>query len=119
MSSAASRNSKPFLSLREGTFRLGDRLVFAKTNWLFQTHEQWAIVGPNTGSDPEGAEVEGWAGAGGSALEHREFQDLDLFAENDADDVLFKGDIERRAFLIVLPHFMAVARVDPAHAQIG
>src|SRR5579859_2499232 len=42
-----STNSRPFLSLKEATFRLGDRLVFERTTWTFQQHEQWAIIGPN------------------------------------------------------------------------
>ena len=38
---------KPFISLSDATFRLGDKLVFAHTSWVFHRHEQWAIVGPN------------------------------------------------------------------------
>ncbi|HWX21044.1 MAG TPA: ATP-binding cassette domain-containing protein [Candidatus Binatia bacterium] len=38
---------RPFLSLLNATFRLGDELVFEKTSWVFQRHEQWAILGPN------------------------------------------------------------------------
>ena len=37
----------PFLSLASATFRLGDRLVFENTSWIFHRHEQWAIIGPN------------------------------------------------------------------------
>ncbi len=36
-----------FLSLTDGTFRLGDRLIFENTSWTFHRHEQWAIVGAN------------------------------------------------------------------------
>jgi molybdate transport system ATP-binding protein len=39
--------AKPFLSLREATFRLGDRLVFQNASWIFRSDEQWAIMGPN------------------------------------------------------------------------
>ncbi len=42
-------SSSPFLSLRDATFRLGERLVFEKTNWTWRRNEHWAIVGP-TGS---------------------------------------------------------------------
>ena len=40
-------DSKPFLSLRNGSFRLGDRLIFQNTSWTFHRHEHWAITGPN------------------------------------------------------------------------
>jgi molybdate transport system ATP-binding protein len=39
--------SKPFLSLHDATFRLGDRLVFGNTSWIFRRDEQWAVIGPN------------------------------------------------------------------------
>lgn len=39
--------SRPFLSLRNAAFRLGDRLVFESTSWVFHRHEHWAIVGSN------------------------------------------------------------------------
>lgn len=39
--------SKPFLSLQNATFRLGDRLIFENTNWTYHRGEQWAIVGSN------------------------------------------------------------------------
>ena len=38
---------RPFLCLRNATFRLGDRLVFADTSWTFQRHQHWAVIGPN------------------------------------------------------------------------
>jgi molybdate transport system ATP-binding protein len=38
---------KPFLSLENATFRLGDRLIFENTSWAYQRHQQWAIIGPN------------------------------------------------------------------------
>jgi molybdate transport system ATP-binding protein len=41
------RNHKPFLSLIKASFRLGDEVVFAKTNWIQHRDEQWAILGPN------------------------------------------------------------------------
>src|SRR5690242_19914833 len=41
------RSKTPFISLREATFRLGDRLVFPKTNWTFARNEHWAVLGPN------------------------------------------------------------------------
>lgn len=40
-------SSIPLLSLRDATFRLGDRLVFPDTSWVFRRNEQWAILGPN------------------------------------------------------------------------
>ena len=47
MSPLATRGSKPFLSLNQATFRLGDRLVFEQTNWRIHRGEQWGIIGPN------------------------------------------------------------------------
>jgi molybdate transport system ATP-binding protein len=38
---------QPFLSLRNGAFRLGDRIIFENTTWVFHRHEHWAIVGGN------------------------------------------------------------------------
>jgi molybdate transport system ATP-binding protein len=38
---------RPFLWLRDATFRLGERLVFEDTCWVFQRHEHWAVLGPN------------------------------------------------------------------------
>ena len=45
--SSKPRKSEPFLSLRNATFRLGDRLIFRNTSWTFHRHEQWAIIGAN------------------------------------------------------------------------
>ena len=36
-----------FLSLREATFRLGDRLIFPNTSWTFSRNQHWALLGPN------------------------------------------------------------------------
>jgi molybdate transport system ATP-binding protein len=36
-----------FLSLRDATFRVGDRLIFPNTNWTFARDEHWAVLGPN------------------------------------------------------------------------
>ncbi len=47
MSSPNSHGPKPFLSLRDGAFRLGDRIVFEHTSWSFHRHEHWAIIGAN------------------------------------------------------------------------
>jgi ABC-type molybdenum transport system ATPase subunit/photorepair protein PhrA len=47
MSSPKPHCLQPFLSLRDGAFRLGDRIVFEHTTWVFQRHEQWAIIGAN------------------------------------------------------------------------
>lgn len=38
---------RPFLSLQDGTFRLGERLVFPNTTWTFHVGQHWAITGPN------------------------------------------------------------------------
>jgi molybdate transport system ATP-binding protein len=38
----------PFLTLREASFRLGNRLVFERTSWVFQRQEHWAVIGPNS-----------------------------------------------------------------------
>jgi molybdate transport system ATP-binding protein len=42
-----SKRLVPFLSLRDVTFRLGDRLIFENSTWIFHRHEQWAIIGSN------------------------------------------------------------------------
>jgi len=47
MTSSKSRNPRPFLSLRNATFRLGERLIFEDTSWTYQRSQQWAIIGPN------------------------------------------------------------------------
>jgi molybdate transport system ATP-binding protein len=39
--------TQPFLSLRNGAFRLGDRIVFEHTSWVFHRHEHWAVIGAN------------------------------------------------------------------------
>jgi molybdate transport system ATP-binding protein len=41
------KSVRPFLSLRDATFRLGNRLVFANTSWTFCRNEHWAVLGPN------------------------------------------------------------------------
>ncbi|HSU55499.1 MAG TPA: ATP-binding cassette domain-containing protein [Candidatus Dormibacteraeota bacterium] len=41
------RTERPFISLRNATFRLGDRLVFKDTSWVWKEGEQWAIIGGN------------------------------------------------------------------------
>ena len=38
---------RPFVSLQRATFRLGDRLVFENSSWVFHRHEQWAVIGSN------------------------------------------------------------------------
>jgi molybdate transport system ATP-binding protein len=47
MISPKPRPPQPFLSLRNGAFRLGDRIVFEHTTWVFHRHEHWAIIGAN------------------------------------------------------------------------
>src|SRR5208283_1738010 len=47
MSSPKPQRPQPFLSLRDGTFRLGDRLVFEHTSWAMDRQEHWAIIGAN------------------------------------------------------------------------
>src|SRR5258707_10632256 len=42
-----SKSARPILSLREATFRLGDRIIFANTSWTFFRDEHWAVLGPN------------------------------------------------------------------------
>lgn len=37
----------PFISLRNATFRLGERLVFQNTSLDFNRDEQWAVIGAN------------------------------------------------------------------------
>ena len=38
---------RPFISLRNAAFRLGESTVFERTSWTFHTHEHWAIIGAN------------------------------------------------------------------------
>jgi hypothetical protein len=47
MKAPQSAHPRPFLSLLEVAFRLGDRLVFENTSWIFHRHEQWAVIGAN------------------------------------------------------------------------
>ena len=47
MRSPKPNRPQPFLSLQDATFRLGDRLVFEHTSWVFRRPEHWAIVGAN------------------------------------------------------------------------
>ena len=47
MSPPKAHRHQPFLSLRDGVFRLGERVVFAHTSWVFRRHEHWAIIGAN------------------------------------------------------------------------
>ena len=47
MSSPQPYRPQPFLSVRNGAFRLGDRIVFEHTTWVFHRHEHWAIIGAN------------------------------------------------------------------------
>jgi molybdate transport system ATP-binding protein len=45
--STRQKSIRPFVSLREATFRLGDRLIFPNTTWTFARDEHWAVLGPN------------------------------------------------------------------------
>jgi ABC-type cobalamin/Fe3+-siderophores transport system ATPase subunit len=47
MSPPKPHRRQPFLSLRDAAFRLGDRLVFEHTSWVFRRPEHWAILGAN------------------------------------------------------------------------
>ena len=47
MRSPIPHRQPPFLSLRDGAFRLGDRIIFEHTTWVFHRHEHWAILGSN------------------------------------------------------------------------
>lgn len=38
---------RPFISLRGVSFRLGEDLVFPRTDWEFRTGQHWAVTGPN------------------------------------------------------------------------
>lgn len=40
-------SSHPFLALRDATFRVGERVVFRRTDWEIQADEQWAVLGRN------------------------------------------------------------------------
>ena len=40
-------SGRPFLSLDRAAFRLGERLVFEGTSWVFHRDEHWAILGAN------------------------------------------------------------------------
>lgn len=39
--------SRPFISLRDVAFRLGEEVVFRDTNWTLETRQQWVITGAN------------------------------------------------------------------------
>jgi len=41
------RQPRPFLTLQDATFRLGDRLIFEHTSWTFHRSEHWAVLGAN------------------------------------------------------------------------
>jgi molybdate transport system ATP-binding protein len=47
MSAPKPHRAQPFLSLLDAAFRLGDRLVFEHTSWVFRRPEHWAILGAN------------------------------------------------------------------------
>jgi molybdate transport system ATP-binding protein len=47
LNSSRSRRASPFLALQAAAFRLGDRLVFPNSSWLFRSNEHWAVIGPN------------------------------------------------------------------------
>ena len=47
MSSPKPHLAQPFLSLRDGSFRLGEHIIFPHTSWMFQRQEHWAILGAN------------------------------------------------------------------------
>lgn len=42
-------SGRAFLTLANAAFRLGDRIVFPGTSWVFHRGEHWAVVGPNGG----------------------------------------------------------------------
>ncbi|MCG3148263.1 MAG: hypothetical protein PCFJNLEI_01706 [Verrucomicrobiae bacterium] len=39
--------SPPFVELTGASLRVGDRLLFRNTNWIFRRGEHWALIGPN------------------------------------------------------------------------
>ncbi|MGO9243917.1 MAG: ATP-binding cassette domain-containing protein [Verrucomicrobiia bacterium] len=39
--------SPPLVELAGASLRVGERLLFRNTNWIFRRGEQWALVGPN------------------------------------------------------------------------
>ena len=47
MSLRKPHDHQPFLSLRDGAFRLGDQILFEHTSWVLHRHEHWAIIGAN------------------------------------------------------------------------
>src|ERR1035438_6193951 len=47
LSSPRLYRQQPFLSLRDGAFRLGGRIIFEHTSWALHRHEHWAISGAN------------------------------------------------------------------------
>ena len=55
----------------------------------------------------------------GRALKRRSLEDLDFFAEDEADGVFVEFDVEGGALLEVFPHFFAVLGVDAANAEVG
>lgn len=43
----AKATPRPIVELVDASVRLGDRLVFRRTNWALRRGEQWALIGPN------------------------------------------------------------------------
>lgn len=47
MAKTEKNSSCPFIVLHGATFRVGERVVFKRTNWQMLAREQWAVVGRN------------------------------------------------------------------------
>ncbi len=45
--STSGRDDRPFITLRDVTVRLGERLGFEHTTWRMTARQQWAVVGAN------------------------------------------------------------------------
>src|SRR5262245_10367866 len=42
-----SRQGRPFISMNDASFRLGERIIFENTTWILRSNEHWAITGGN------------------------------------------------------------------------
>jgi molybdate transport system ATP-binding protein len=47
MKPTTTREARPFLSLRQATFRLGDYLIYRNSDWTYRQGEQWIVRGGN------------------------------------------------------------------------
>lgn len=84
-------SSRPFVSLANGTFRLGDALIFENTSWTYNRHEQWAIIGANgSGKSLFGDALRGRLPLVGGELDYHFRPERGLSAQESIDYVSFE-----------------------------